>query len=117
MRIYASQYEDDNFNLIINGVADIHMCYLEGEKMAEQINGEVNIPANDFKDCYVPSNNMAISASASNIEMAKEYIKVALGEDCQSENCFGFSVNKDALKSYNWYFHNIWVDQEKAVHF
>ena len=52
----------------------------------------------------LPDNSEIQSISkSSNIDMAKEYIKIALSEECQSNygGAMAFSVNKDSLRKCN----------------
>lgn len=51
------------------------------------------------ENLYVVTESMAISSKAVNIDNAKEYIKIALGEECQSaiNTTSGFKVNRKGL--------------------
>lgn len=84
--------------------------------MAKQINGEVQLPANDYKEEYLVRECIAISSRSPNTEIAKEYIRIALGKDCQSSmmGAIGFRVNKKALEEYNQYLYDLLKQSREA---
>ncbi|MDD6400630.1 MAG: hypothetical protein PUG10_03355 [Lachnospiraceae bacterium] len=102
MNTYAGMY-DGSFDFVCFNCGDLIAYDSSYDNMASKMNGIVEVPAADFSDRYIARECMAISAEASNIDMAKEYIKIALSEECQSNygGAMAFSVNKDSLRKYN----------------
>lgn len=99
--IYASTY-DGKFDFALVNITSVMSGMYLCKDMVEQINGKMEIPAEGYEKKYVPRGCVAISANSSNIDMAKEYIKIALGEECQGMigGTVGLQVNQRAYKNY-----------------
>ena len=103
---YAGGY-DGTFSFVFGNRFDVVFdpAYYD---MAKQINGEVQLPANDYKEEYLVRECIAISSRSPNTEIAKEYIRIALGKDCQSSvmGAVGFRVNKKALEEFHKFLYD-----------
>lgn len=93
---YAMWY-DGSFDFVINSMG---MISISGDNMAKEIEGVVQYPAKDYAESYIVSDCIAISSNAQNLDIAKEYLKTALSEECQSGfgGANGFCVNKKAFE-------------------
>lgn len=99
---YAIAY-DGSFSFNIANESEIVVKKKYSDKMAKEISGKVELPANDFKDKYMVRECIAISDKSENKDLAKEYMAIALSKECQIESGYSiaFSVNKKALAEIN----------------
>lgn len=94
---YAGGY-DGTYDFVIGNRYDIALSSISCNEMAEQIGGVVELPANDYKENFVPRGCVAISNKSNNTDMAKEFIRIALSEECQGGiyGALGFRLNRNA---------------------
>lgn len=111
--LYVTMYNGDFDFTMLNMVDPVSMMIVKD--YVEQMNGVIEIPANDYAEAYVPRCGVAISAKSKNIDMAEEYIRIALGEECQSRvsGTIGLRANKKAFKNVCDTNYSAWGFEEK----
>lgn len=79
------------------------------QSMANEIKGEIEFPAKDYKDRYIVHDCMAISAECANIDLAESYLEIAIGKECQEQlnGAKAFRVNREGLRKYTQNAYNI----------
>lgn len=116
MTNFAGMY-DGSFDFVSINCGDLTAYRTSKIDMADKIKGTISIPAEGFEDKYLARECMAISAKSKHVDLAKDYIAVALSEECQSEmgGTMAYQVNKTSLKKYNTFLIDMMSQQEKAT--
>ena len=113
---YAMGY-DGSYDFLVGNMYSVSSGPMQMDKIAEQINGVVDYPSGEYKDYYITCENMAISSKSLNKDIAAEYIKNTLSEECQSDlyGAIAFRVNKKALTDYSKYDFNLWGQEDGEI--
>lgn len=113
---YAMGY-DGSYDFLVGNMYSVSSGPMQMDKIAEQIDGVVDYPSGEYKDYYITCENMAISSKSLNKDIAAEYIKNTLSEECQSDlyGAIAFRVNKKALTDYSKYDFNLWGQEDGEI--